>query len=105
MKIIISTKYFAVIIKRAVENSCSSFMIIPHTGEIVFGRLQNIVAANVHIYEHGLEKVETFTFHPIKMYELMLFLNKLSDQPIVIEFNQYTDTECEIKLSQFEVRF
>ena len=105
MVIIISTKYLASTIKQAILNNCKQFNLIPHTSEIVFSRLSGIVAEGIHVLERGLQKNETCTFNPIQMYKLMEFLEQLPEQPIVIDFSQYTDSECSIKLTQFEHRF
>jgi len=105
MRIIISTKYLASTIKEAILNGCKQLNLIPHTSEIVFSRLSGVVASDIHILERGVQELETYSFNPIQMYKLMIFLESLLEQPIVVEFDQFTDSECSIKLTQFEHRF
>jgi len=104
MKVILSTKVFAQTIKRAIESKCEYFEFNPETKDFVFNE-DPYIYLDAHIVDkHGYNR-EQFTFDGFQMFNVLSFLNKLEEQPIVVEIDQYEDNKLSIRLSQFIINF
>lgn len=104
MKIIVSTKAFANYTHKAILGNCKNICIFPHLKELRFPCKNEDYTLSIEGIKHETCTF-AYTFNPIQMYRLMVFLEQLQEQPIVIEFDQYTDNDCSIKLTQFEHSF
>lgn len=100
MKVIVSTKVFALTIKKAIELRCETFEFNPETKDLVFND-DPYIYMDCHIVDKIGYGREQFTFDAIQMFKVLNFLNELQEQPIVVEFNQYEDDKLSIELTQF----
>jgi hypothetical protein len=103
MKIIVSTKAFSKCIEAAILDNCKNIAITPSKKEIRFVCEHNNLELEIEL--NPRECIIAYTFNPIQMYKLMVFINLLLDQPIVIDFYQRTETEVSIELTQFVHKF
>jgi len=104
MKIIISTKTFSEAINHAILNRCKNIGIFPYKNEIKFCCDVNDLVVHCNFINES-ECTYAYTFNPIQMHKVMSFLDLLQEQPVLVEFCQYTDTECSIDLTQFTCQF
>ena len=100
MKVIVSTKVFALTIRKAIELRCETFEFNPETKDLVFN-YDLYICMDCHISDKHRFGREQFTFDTIQMFKVLNFLNELQEQPIVVEFSQYEDDKLSIELTQF----
>lgn len=108
MKIIVSTKAFSNSIRQALSIRSYEFELIAEKSEIVFTGNRTIYGSIATTQEYKNYKYKGI-FYPVQWFKILTFLKQLEEQPIVIEFDYYSDSEIhenpQIDLSQFVKRF
>lgn len=96
MKVIVSTVNFSKFIKDALNNKTFRVEIDAALNEIIcYGTFP--LSFKIHTTE---QRQKIFSpFYEGQWLRLQAFLNQLEEQPIVIEFNDYSDGNEEIELS------
>lgn len=93
----------------ALSNNCNSFEIIGAKNEIRFFGKNGVSCAYVSPIVEDNNKNYSGYFDVIKWYQMMEFLDQLEEQPIVIEFEEFSTKGVhenpQIELSQFVKRF
>jgi len=103
MKIIVSTQALAMCIEAAILDNCKNIVITPYKKEIRFVCEHDNLELEIEV-KNTSESIMAYTFNPIQMYKLMVFLNLLPEQPIVIDLYQRTNG-VSIELTQFVQKF
>lgn len=102
MKIIVSTLNFSKFIEHALNNKTFRVEIDANSNEIIFYGL-----VRLEFKIHATEQCQRIfsPFYEGQWLKLLAFLSQLEEQPIVIEFNDYSngneEIELDIELSQF----
>jgi hypothetical protein len=104
MKTIVSTKGLSRVIKDAIINHCTMMSVSFYDKQIRFTCPSRDFFIECAVRQERTT-IDNYTFNPIKMYKLMEFLDLLPEQPILVEFKQITDDECDIKLTDFVANF
>lgn len=103
MKTIISTEY----LKRSIQKALSLGLkaIKFQNNEILFFCKNERTIEMIVAKELEIDKSILVTADVIQWYKIYRFLKNLPEQPIVMEIDNYSDTEISIKLSQFIAKF
>ena len=101
MKILISSRYLADNIRRAIEADSKTILLVIGNNQMIFESLTKKINLEVHVIEYTSNNGWMYPFKSIKMYQLMTFLESIPEQPIVVEFQDIIDNDFKIELSQF----
>lgn len=98
MKIIISSKTLARIVRYAIKTRCASLEINAREGSITL-RNQSVFKIYVNVAESENQNMEVFFVEVSQMLKLLSLLRLLKEQPVVFEISQTSDTRSSIKLT------
>lgn len=105
MKVIVSTKEFARVIRMSIKYRVQWFSYYKQVGKIVFDREAKLYLDITPFYEDAEDCCcYKFPFDYYQMIRVYNFLRTLPEQKITVYFRDY-DNKMSIELSQFVINF
>lgn len=106
MKVLFSTKYLAAMLRKALLDK--GFNRIDFNEENWILKRQECIDIKLkveHTTDSCKDELQSLNIDRAQWFNLMTFLEKLPEQPIVLELMFFGNDDVEIKLSQFIAKF